>query len=172
MHLRPLCCGTIYHSRFFCRVLERKISEIRKKKFGSTRNKNYFKGSRNVKRSFECLPPYYAHLHIRHTLSSMEKQMDDTLPSVNREQVLQILAGLMREHHSAATPNAFQQAVQHYCDELRPWVLPADVPHTPRAVFSLFDECTINEDPDGIRVRFSPEGAAFFRAWLRQRGIM
>src|SRR5260221_9505064 len=99
-------------------------------------------------------------------------QTDGDCPMSHRDHVLQFLAELMNVTHTASTPEAFQEAVQAYCDDLREWVLPTDVPPTPRAVFSLFDECTITEDPNDIIVRLSPEGAAFFRAWLRRQGGM
>src|SRR5262245_61442566 len=102
----------------------------------------------------------------------MSQQPDDQGPVPDRDHVVQFLSELMTATQGATTPPAFQRAVQAYCEELRPWVLPADVPPTPRAVFSLFEECTIDEDTDAIQVRFSPEGAALFRAWRRQRGIM
>jgi hypothetical protein len=102
----------------------------------------------------------------------MSQQLDNHCQLLDRDDVVQFLAELMTATQGATTPPAFQRAVQAYCEELRPWVLPADVPPTPRAVFSLFEECTMDEETDAIQVRFSPEGAVFFRAWQRQRGIM
>jgi hypothetical protein len=102
----------------------------------------------------------------------MSQQPDEQYSMSDRDHVVQFLAELMTATQGATTPPAFQRAVQAYCEELRPWVLPADVPSTPRAVFALFEECTIDEETDAIQVRFSPEGAVFFRAWRRQRGIM
>jgi len=89
-----------------------------------------------------------------------------------RDLLLEFLAELMNVTHTAATPEAFQRAVQAYCDDLRPWVLPADAPHTARASFSLFAEYHNSEGADAFTVRLSPEGAAFFRAWLRRHGVM
>jgi hypothetical protein len=102
----------------------------------------------------------------------MSQYLNDLFPVLSHDFVLPFLAELMNQTQTATTPEAFQHAVQTYCDELRPWVLPGDVPPTPRAVFSLYEECTIREDTDEILVRFSPEGAAFFRAWLRRQGVM
>jgi len=77
----------------------------------------------------------------------------------------------MNETHTAATPAAFQCAVQAYCDGLRPWVLPSDIPSTPRASFSLFAAYQAGDGADAFAVELSSEGAAFFRAWLRRYGI-
>ena len=102
----------------------------------------------------------------------MSQHMNELFPLLSRHFVLEFLAELMSLTQTTTTPKAFQHAVQTYCVELRPWVLPSDLPHTPRAVFSLYEECMIDEDADEISVRFSPEGAAFFRAWLRRHGVM
>ena len=42
----------------------------------------------------------------------------------------------------------------------------------PRAVFSLFDDCIINEETDLITVQLSPEGEAFFRAWVHRQAVL
>jgi len=99
-------------------------------------------------------------------------QQNDLLHLLYRDFVLQFLAELMNRTQLDVAPEAFQRTVQTYCDELRPWVLPSDVPHMPHTVFSLCEECTINADTDEIIVRFSPEGAAFFHAWLRRQEVM
>ena len=49
---------------------------------------------------------------------------------------------------------------------------PEDAPRTPRPVFPLFDECTMDETSDITSVRFSPEGEAFFRAWVRRQAVL
>jgi hypothetical protein len=102
----------------------------------------------------------------------MVKQLQDSFPSIYRDHVIEFLAELMNATHTATTPDAFQRAVQAYCDDLRPWMVPEDMPSTPRANFSLFAECTINEDTEGITVQLSPEGEAFFRAWIRRQAVM
>jgi hypothetical protein len=68
-----------------------------------------------------------------------------------------------------ATQEAFQRATQAYCDRLRPWVEPEDCPTPPRALFSLFEDYAIDDEADQIAVHLSPEGYAFFRAWLRRQ---
>ena len=87
------------------------------------------------------------------------------------EQVVQFLAELMRttmEHQAQA---AFQQALQTYCDSLRPWLEPRDGPPNPRAIFSLLEGCTFDETGDNVTVVLSPEAEALFRAWLRRNQL-
>jgi hypothetical protein len=97
---------------------------------------------------------------------------DDAFSTVYHELLLHFLAEVLTVTQPAATPQAFQQALQSYCDELRPWVMPADVPPDARAVFSLLDDCTIDEVTDLTTVRLSPEGEAFFRAWVRRQAVL
>jgi hypothetical protein len=85
--------------------------------------------------------------------------------------VLRFVADLMRRTLDAPTPEAFAQAAQAYCDELRPWLDPEDCPLSPREQFTVLDYCTIDEAED-VWVRLSPEGYAFFRAWLRQKALL
>jgi hypothetical protein len=100
----------------------------------------------------------------------MATPIHDILHPLYRD-LLDFLVELMNETHTAATPDAFQRAVQAYCDALHPWVLPADIPLNPRASFSLFATYQANDGVDAFTVQLSPEGAAFFRAWLRRHGI-
>jgi hypothetical protein len=98
--------------------------------------------------------------------------MNDLFYSLYRDFVLQFLAELMNLTQTATAPDAFQRALQSYCDDLRPWVSPADAPHVTHPIFALFDECTISKNTDEITVHFSPEGEVLFRSWLRRRGVM
>jgi hypothetical protein len=83
--------------------------------------------------------------------------------------VAEFLAELMVVTQEEPTPEAFQRATQAYCDALRPWLEPGDCPIPPRQVFSLLEDCAGDDDVDRIAVRLSPEGYAFFRAWLRRQ---
>jgi hypothetical protein len=77
----------------------------------------------------------------------------------------------MRSTVNAASPAAFQQALQTYCDGLRPWLEPQDSPLQPRVVFSLLEHCTFDETEENVAVVLSPEAEALFRAWLRRNQI-
>ena len=93
-------------------------------------------------------------------------------PNPQTELVMQFLAELMQatmEHQDQA---AFQQALQTYCDTLRPWLEPSDGPPNPRAIFSLLEHCEFDESGDQISVILSPEAEALFRAWLRRNKIL
>jgi hypothetical protein len=98
--------------------------------------------------------------------------MDNPFPSLYRDQVLQFLAELLNATDMAATSEAFQRAVQRFCDDLRPWVLETDARRFPHAVFSLVTDYSLDEEKDGISIRLTPEGEVFFRAWLRQWGVL
>jgi hypothetical protein len=86
-----------------------------------------------------------------------------------RDLVIQFLAELMVATQAEPTQDAFQRATQAYCDSLRPWLEPGDCPTPARTVFPLLEDYTCHEDTDQIAVRLSPEGYAFFRAWLRRQ---
>jgi hypothetical protein len=86
-----------------------------------------------------------------------------------QELVTQFLAELMVVTQGEPTPEAFQHATQAYCDALRPWLEPGDCPTPLRPVFSLLEDCAYDGDIDHLAVRLSPEGYAFFRAWLRRQ---
>ena len=101
----------------------------------------------------------------------MSKYMDNAFYSLYRDLLLHFLADLMTATNTAASLEAFERAFQAYFDDLSPWVFPADAPSTPRAVFPLFAECTMNEDTEVTAVRLSPEGEAFFRAWVRRQTV-
>jgi hypothetical protein len=83
---------------------------------------------------------------------------------------LQFLAEVMAATTSSG--QALPRALQAYLEDLRPWVQPEDAPPNPRAVFPLFAEYALNEETDVITVRLSPEGEAFFRAWVRRHAIL
>jgi hypothetical protein len=97
---------------------------------------------------------------------------NDSFRVVYRELVLHFLAELLSATQAAATSETFQRTFQAYFEELRPWLIPEDAPRTPRPVFPLFDECTMDETSDITSVRFSPEGEAFFRAWVRRQAVL
>jgi len=94
-----------------------------------------------------------------------------TFRTMYRELLLEFLAELFNATHTPETPNALQGAVQTFCDELRPWLTPLDMPPEPRAVFSLFEDCSIDEAMDITTVQLSSEGNAFFRAWVRRQAV-
>jgi hypothetical protein len=83
--------------------------------------------------------------------------------------VTEFLAELMVATQDEPTQDAFQRATQAYCDSLRPWLEPGDCPTPAREVFPLFEDYAFDDDAEQIAVRLSPEGYAFFRAWLRRQ---
>jgi hypothetical protein len=91
--------------------------------------------------------------------------------TMSRTLLLEFLAELLNATHTADTPNAFHHAVQTFCEELRPWLTPGDGPPEPRAFFSLLTEGTLEEATDMMTVQLSPEGEAFFRAWVRRQAV-
>jgi hypothetical protein len=100
------------------------------------------------------------------------KHTNDPFHDMSRELVLHFLAELLSTTQAATTPETFQRAFQAYFDELHPWLTLADAPLAPRPVFPLFDEWTMDEATDVTRVRFSPKGEAFFRAWVRRQAVL
>jgi hypothetical protein len=95
----------------------------------------------------------------------------DLSPDSHRDLVVQFLAEIMQETIEVKGQEAFQQALQNYCDRLRPWLLPNDGPPNPRAVFSLLEDCAFDVTNENVTVVLSPEAQAFFRAWLRRNQI-
>ena len=65
--------------------------------------------------------------------------------------------------------HAYQRATQAFVDELSPWMPPVDAPIRSHA--TLFSRLEIDEQTDLISVDFTPEGLAYFRAWLRRQGL-
>jgi hypothetical protein len=94
---------------------------------------------------------------------------DDLPAALYQDLVTEFLAELMLATQGELTQNAFQRATQAYCDSLRPWLEPGDCPTPARAVFRLFEDYTFDDHAEQITVRLSPEGYAFFRAWLRRQ---
>jgi hypothetical protein len=90
---------------------------------------------------------------------------------LSRDLVVRFLAELMRVTNDALTPEAFQEASQAYFDNLRLWLDPADCPARPRELFTLFDDCAFDDAGERVAVRFSPEGEAYFRAWVRRQVV-
>jgi hypothetical protein len=91
---------------------------------------------------------------------------------LRRELIIHFLADIMRATIESKTPEAFQSALQAYCDDLCPWVEFRDCPSNPRAVFSLLENCTYDATGEHMTVVLSPEAEAFFRAWLRRNQIL
>ena len=102
----------------------------------------------------------------------MARSITVSLPQESyHDLIVQFLAEMMQSTIEAESPDAFQQALQTYCDCLRPWLDPSDCPPNPRAVFSLLDDCAFDETSDNVTVVLSPEATAFFRAWLRRNQV-
>jgi hypothetical protein len=91
---------------------------------------------------------------------------------LHRELVIHFLADLMRVTGDIKNPEAFQSALQMYCDDLRPWLERSDCPSNVRAVFSLLEDCTFDETGEHMTVVLSPAAEALFRAWLRRNNIL
>jgi hypothetical protein len=79
------------------------------------------------------------------------------------------LAELRLATRDEPTQDAFQRTIQAYGDSLRPWLEPGDCPTPGREEFPLFEDYAFDDDAEQITVRLSPEGYAFFRAWLRRQ---
>lgn len=98
----------------------------------------------------------------------MTMNTSDLSSELHQDLVTEFLAELMVATQDEPTQDAFQRATQAYCDGLRPWLEPGDCSTPARAVFPLFEDSAVDEDAEQITVRLSPEGYAFFRAWLRR----
>ena len=96
---------------------------------------------------------------------------EDVFAALYHELAVEFVAELMQVTHGAATEAAFQQALQAYVDELRPWLRDGDAPETARATFSLFVAAEEPAQTDDLRIQFSPEGDALFRAWVRRHAV-
>jgi hypothetical protein len=97
---------------------------------------------------------------------------EDTFVAMYHELALEFVAELMQVTHGATSPTAFQQALQGYVNDLRPWLRDSDVPETARETFSLFVPCEEQEPTDDLSVHFTPEGDALFRAWVRRQAVV
>jgi hypothetical protein len=95
-----------------------------------------------------------------------------TIAGLYQELVVQFLADLMTATNDVPTPEAFQHAAQAFCDALAPWLDPADGPARPRAVFPILEDCKFDDEAERVSVRFSPEGEALFRAWVRRQAVL
>ena len=80
------------------------------------------------------------------------------------------MAELLERTIDIVDDTAHQQAVQAFLDDLRPCLHPADC-LTPRATFTVFSKIEIDPETGEVSVAFTPAGLAFFRAWLRRRGL-
>ena len=101
----------------------------------------------------------------------MTMMTEDDSAALYHELAVEFVAEIMQVTYGADTTAAFQQALQTYVDELRPWLCERDVPETVRSTFSLFDACDESEQTDDLRMQFSPEGDALFHAWVRRRAV-
>jgi hypothetical protein len=96
-----------------------------------------------------------------------------SLPEETRQKLaVHFLAELLRATAQAENQADFQQTLQAYCDNLRPWLEPNDCPPHPRANFSLLEHYTMDATGEQVTVVFSPEAEAFFRAWLRRVTVL
>ena len=97
---------------------------------------------------------------------------EDDIAAVYHELALEFVTELMEITHGADTETAFQQALQTYVDELRPWLHDRDMPEVTRSTFSLFETCEESAQIDDLRIQFTPEGDALFRAWVRRQAVV
>ena len=102
----------------------------------------------------------------------MDTTTEETLAAAYQELVLEFVVELMQVTQGARSQTAFQQALQGYVDELRPWLQDRDLPEMPRDTFSLFVPCEDRESEDDLSVHFTPEGEALFRAWVRRQTVV
>jgi hypothetical protein len=107
--------------------------------------------------------------HTRAYFCNMTCIPEGDFAAVYHELALEFVAELMQVTYGADTAAAFQHALQIYVDELRPWLRERDVPETVRSTFSLFETCEEPTQTDDVRIQFSPEGDALFRAWVRRQ---
>jgi len=77
---------------------------------------------------------------------------EDDVAAMYHELALEFVAELMEVTRGADTDAAFQQALQTYVDELRPWLRERDAPATVRSTFSLFDTCDASAQTDDLRI--------------------
>ena len=52
-----------------------------------------------------------------------------------------------------------------------PGLILRTAPPHPRAVFPILEDCTFDKEAEHVSVRFSPEGEALFRAWVRRHAV-
>ena len=96
----------------------------------------------------------------------------ESAEELHRDFVIHFLADIMRLTADIKDPQAFQSALQKFCDDLCPWVEHQDCPPNLRAVFSLLEDCTFDASGEQMTVVLSPEAEALFRAWLRCNKIL
>jgi hypothetical protein len=102
----------------------------------------------------------------------METTTKETIAAAYQELALEFVVELMQVTQGATSQTAFQQALQGYVDELRPWLQDRDLPETPRDTFSLFMPCEDRESDDDLSMHFTPEGEALFRAWVHRQAVV
>ena len=96
--------------------------------------------------------------------------MAHTSPDPSQDLTVQFVGELFRHTADLPTEDAYREALQAFCDALLPWVAPREAPSNPSGVFTLFEDFHLGAE-ETVSISFTPEGVAFFRAWLRQRGI-
>ena len=102
----------------------------------------------------------------------METITEETFAALYHDLALEFVVELMQVTQGASSPTTFQQALQGYVDELRPWLQHREVPHTARGTFSLLVPCEDGESDDDLSVHFTPGGEALFRAWIRRQAVV
>ena len=102
----------------------------------------------------------------------METITEETFAALYHELALEFVVELMQVTQEATSPTAFQQALQGYVDELRPWLQDREVPIAAHETFSLFVPCEDRESDDVLSVHFTPGGEALFRAWVRRQAVV
>jgi hypothetical protein len=100
--------------------------------------------------------------------------MADRPPSAH-PLVVQFVGVLLQRTLACPTPEARRQMLYDVLADLRPWISPPDLALLRAQPFTLFDHVAWTAAGDGtdeaITVTLSPQGAAVWRAWLRQRGL-
>jgi hypothetical protein len=65
---------------------------------------------------------------------------------------------------------AAERELHAFLNELEPWVDFGDCPD-PRPEFTVFARIEMDWATDIVSVVFTPEGLAYFRAWMRRQGL-
>ena len=92
----------------------------------------------------------------------MTMMTEDDFAALYHELAVEFVAEIMQVTYGADTTAAFQQALQTYVDELRPWLCERDVPETVRSTFSLLMPVTNRSKPMTCACSSRPKGTHFF----------